>query len=158
MNSINWNEIQENYKKSAEILMEGTEETRTGLRDGLDKSTEHLKQKRRTEIVRLRMAAEYLIKSLFIKKGYSIFKIKNKFLTISDIGSPSEIDLDRTHDFSYLIAKLKLIIQDQETLKKLKRGLEDIRKRGNESVHGSDFNDQEIEEAKETLRILKEQF
>ena len=155
---INWQEIEEFYKQSSKILMENTEETRTGCKDGLDKSSNHLVQKRRTEIVRLRMATEFLLKALFINKGYCIFRMKDKFIKIGEIGNQSEIDLDRCHDFSFLISKLKWIIPNKDLLKELKDGLENIRKRGNEVVHGAEFDETVIDNLKIIFNKLENQF
>ena len=155
---MDWKKIEESYKRSAKILMEETEETRTGCKDGIGKSPDHLTEKRRSDIVRLRMSAEFFLKALYINREYSVFRFKNSIVKIEDLSEPQEIDLDKTHDFSVLIAKLGSIIADSDIVKSLKNGLNDIRTRGNEAIHGAEFSEELIQEARTTIETLQKQF
>ena len=147
---INWDKIAASYKKCAEILMKKPRETTKNTVNGMSDDALTYEQERRLEIIQLRLAAEFLLKSLYIKKGFCIFKTTNEILKIDKL--PPEIDMHITFDFYVLIERMSSLgVPDTN---QLKDGLHQIRKKGNDAVHGHEFDDSVIINARNTLEAL----
>ena len=140
---IQWKEIAERYEKIGLILIENTNEGTLATIRGMDQGLQNLEVLRRKDKVLLRMGFEFLIKSLYIKKRWNIYKFRrNPVIRISQINTINECDLraDKTIPFYDLICNLDRVIPNNSEISRIKIELQQIREDGNGAIHSDVCN------------------
>ena len=145
---MNWNEISNRYKNVGKNLIGKTNEGTSGLKDGLGKGSQDLSDIRRTHKVLLRIGFEFLVKSLYLKKGWNIYKFKirpkdrqiQQFVNLNEL----ELDLGKTMKFEKLIDNIHSVVPSYQDLLNLKSNLHKIREEGNRAIHSDKVDSIEL--------------
>jgi len=121
-----------------------------GMRDMHDLAPDINK---RVDKILLRVGVEFLLKAVYLKDGYNIYRLnngvkgKNEFDTIQNIGE-SNLNLESTISFKNLIENMSgLPSVTVKLVSEIKAVLEDIRKAGNPAVHSHKLNEIKPERA-----------
>jgi len=145
---MNWIEISNRYKEIGINLIEKTNEGTISTKNGIGQGQQDYSNMKRVHKVLLRMGFEFLIKSLYLSKGWNIYNFKIKpiirFEQLANFNE-SNLDLGKTIDFKILIDKLNLILTDYSGLINLKNKLHKIRKEGNNAIHNDKIQEAEID-------------